>query len=190
MSHRFVNQLGERENIDQIFLVSEKQLRPNRAGNLYLSMTLSDRTGSLNAMMWNANDHVYQRFENGDYVHVEGNETYANGEHGIYINNSSDYFIVRGNIVHDNPNCGVHLNGDVEMGGDGILSGGLVEDNFIYANGVGGGAAINMDGVTGTLVANNLLLDNHASGIALFQENGAVCSADNRVYHNTIQMPE
>jgi parallel beta-helix repeat protein len=125
-----------------------------------------------------------------DDVIIEGNESYANGEHGIYINNSSDRFVVRGNIVHDNPNCGVHLNGDAEMGGDGVLSEGVVEGNLIYANGVDGGAAINMDGVSNTLVANNLLVDNHASGIALFRENGAICSADNRVYHNTITMPD
>ena len=36
MSRRFVSQLAHQETIDQIFLASEKQLRPNRAGNLYL----------------------------------------------------------------------------------------------------------------------------------------------------------
>jgi len=73
MSHRFINQLGERESINQVFLVADKQLRPNRSGNLYMCMQLADRTGSINAMMWNANDQVYRRFNNGDFVHVEGN---------------------------------------------------------------------------------------------------------------------
>jgi parallel beta-helix repeat protein len=125
-----------------------------------------------------------------DYVLIEGNQSYNNGEHGIYVNNSSDYFTVRGNLLHDNANCGLHMNGDASMGGDGVMSGGLVENNVIYANGVGGGAAINMDGVADTLVRNNLLYDNHATGIAVFQGDGAICSQNNRLLHNTILMPD
>ena len=34
MTRRYINQFGDRENIDEIFLVSEKQLRNNRNGNL------------------------------------------------------------------------------------------------------------------------------------------------------------
>ena len=123
-----------------------------------------------------------------DDVLVEGNVSYHNGEHGVYINNSSDRFTVRGNQLYDNANCGLHLNGDASMGGDGILSDGLIENNIIHDNGVGGGAAINMDGVTDTLVRNNLLYNNHATGIAIYQIDGAVCSQRNRFLHNTIQM--
>ena len=130
-----------------------------------------------------------------DYVLIEGNESYHNGEHGIYVNNSSDYFTVRGNLLHDNANCGLHMNGDASMGGDGIMSNGLVENNIIYNNGAGiggnggGGAAINMDGVTDTMLRNNLLYNNHATGIAVFYQDGAVCSQNNRLLHNTILMP-
>jgi 3'-5' exoribonuclease len=72
MSRRYVNQLGHQEPVDQVFLVSEKQLRPNRNGNLYLQMELSDRTGKINARMWNASEVIYRAFDNGDYIHVEG----------------------------------------------------------------------------------------------------------------------
>ena len=72
MPRRFVNQLGHQENIDQVFLASQKQLRPNRNGNLYLQVELSDRTGSLSARMWNAGDADYRGFEDGDFVRVEG----------------------------------------------------------------------------------------------------------------------
>jgi hypothetical protein len=61
-----------------------------------------------------------------------------------------------------------------------------VEANTIYNNGLGGCAGINMDGVTDTIVRNNLLYDNHATGIAIFQQDGAICSRDNRVLNNTI----
>jgi 3'-5' exoribonuclease len=67
-----VSQLAHQETIDQIFLASEKQLRPNRNGNLYLQLELSDRSGSIGARMWNASEQDYRNFDNGDYVRVEG----------------------------------------------------------------------------------------------------------------------
>lgn len=72
MSRRFVSQLAHQESVSQIFLASEKQLRPNRNGNLYLQLDLSDRSGSIGARMWNASEQDYRGFENGDYVRVEG----------------------------------------------------------------------------------------------------------------------
>jgi 3'-5' exoribonuclease len=72
MARRFVSDLGPQDNIDQIFLASQKQMRPNRNGNLYLQVELSDRTGGITARMWNAGDVDYRRFEDGDLVRVEG----------------------------------------------------------------------------------------------------------------------
>ncbi len=72
MSRRYVAQLTQQEDVDEVFLVSEKQLRPNRNGNLYLQFELSDRTGSISARMWNADEPLYRSFDNGDFVQVEG----------------------------------------------------------------------------------------------------------------------
>lgn len=70
---RYVCQLAHNEQISQVFLASEKQLRPNRNGNLYLQLQLSDRSGAISARLWNASETDYRAFENGDYVRVEGN---------------------------------------------------------------------------------------------------------------------
>ena len=70
---RYVCQLGHNEQISQVFLASDKQLRPNRNGNLYLQLQLSDRSGGIAARLWNASENDYRAFENGDYVKVEGN---------------------------------------------------------------------------------------------------------------------
>ncbi|MDA1257104.1 MAG: right-handed parallel beta-helix repeat-containing protein [Chloroflexi bacterium] len=127
-------------------------------------------------------------------ITIEGNISHHNGEHGIYHNNSSDRFVIRGNRCYDNANAGIHMNGDlsnpVPAGApwtlDGLISHGLIEDNLIYNNGPGG-AAINMDGVTYTMVRNNVLvLSYNNSGIALFQQNGAEPSHNNQILHNTI----
>ncbi len=86
MSRRFISELGERETIDQVFLVADKQLRTNRQGNFYLQMRLSDRTGSINGMMWNANDKIYGSFDNGDYVQVQGTSQFYNGAMQMIVN--------------------------------------------------------------------------------------------------------
>src|SRR4051794_39809031 len=72
MPRRYVVEFGHQEAVDQVFLASQKQLRPNRNGNLYLQVELSDRSGSISARMWNATDSDYRAFEDGDFVRVEG----------------------------------------------------------------------------------------------------------------------
>lgn len=79
MDRRYVNELSDGEAIDQVFLASEKQLRPNRQGNLYLQVRLSDKTGSITAMMWNATQNQYDVFENGDFIQVKGTSQLYNG---------------------------------------------------------------------------------------------------------------
>jgi 3'-5' exoribonuclease len=86
MTRRFISQLGEQEKIDEVYLVSEKQLRSNKNGNLYLQVRLADKTGSVTGMMWNANDHVYSLFDNGDFLRVQGTAQVYNGTVQIIVN--------------------------------------------------------------------------------------------------------
>ncbi len=109
-------------------------------------------------------------------------------EHGIYVSNSGDRPIIRGNVAWDNRVCGIHMNGDLSQGGDGIISGALVENNIIFGNGRGGGSGINADGVQDSKFQNNLLYGNHASGISLYRICGAKGSTGNLVANNTITM--
>jgi 3'-5' exoribonuclease len=69
---RYVSQLGHNEHVNQVFLASDKQLRPNRNGNLYLQLSLSDRSGAIATRLWNASEQDYRAFENGDYVFIDG----------------------------------------------------------------------------------------------------------------------
>ena len=73
MPRKLINQLSQQEAVDEVFVASGKQLRPNRNGNLYLQVELSDRTGSIGARLWNADEAIYQSFHDGDYVRVQGN---------------------------------------------------------------------------------------------------------------------
>jgi 3'-5' exoribonuclease len=72
MPRRFVEQLGDGEAIEEVFLVVDKQLRANRNGNLYLQLELRDRTASMSARLWNAGEHVFRSFDVGDFLLVKG----------------------------------------------------------------------------------------------------------------------
>jgi len=119
-------------------------------------------------------------------------------EHGIYVSNSADHPTVRGNVCWNNRGCGVQLNADKSMGGDGIISNAVIEGNTFYSNGKRPdkpddkprGAGINLDGVHDSVIANNLLYDNHASGIALFHGDGATGAQNNLVINNTVIMAD
>ena len=125
-----------------------------------------------------------------DDLIVENNTcSYSTDEHGIYVSNSSDRPIIRNNHSFNNNGCGIHMNGDISQGGDGIISNAIVEGNKLHDNGYGGGSAINMDGVQDSKIFNNLIYNNHATGIAMFQIDGGDASKNNKLYNNTIIQP-
>ncbi len=169
------------------------------------SVTGASRAGVRSVGPWNGgalgfaefvtvrNVHAYDNGKWGiftGFVHdllIEQNETSGSIlEHGIYVSNSGDRPTVRKNFVWGNNGNGIHMNADVDSGLDGIITDALISDNVIHDNGSGGGSGINMDGVQNSRVVNNLLYNNHASGIALFQENGAEGAKNNQVLNNTV----
>ncbi|MFN0108971.1 MAG: right-handed parallel beta-helix repeat-containing protein [Blastocatellia bacterium] len=117
---------------------------------------------------------------------LQFNELSYNSEHGLYHSNSADYPTIRGNRLHHNANAGIHINGDLSQGGDGVISFGLIEKNVIWENGVGGGSGINCDGLSDSIIRNNLLYANKASGISLYAIDAAAGASRNQVLHNTI----
>ncbi len=72
MTRRYVNQLGNGESVEEIFLVADRQLRSNRQGNLYLHLELRDRTGAIEARLWNVTEDLARRIEPGSYLSVRG----------------------------------------------------------------------------------------------------------------------
>jgi 3'-5' exoribonuclease len=72
MSRRFVQQMADGDSIDDVYLVTDKQLRANRNGNLYLQLEVRDRTGAISARLWNAGEHLFRSFETGDFLQIKG----------------------------------------------------------------------------------------------------------------------
>ena len=72
MTRTYVNQIANGENVDDVFLIADKQLRANRQGNLYLQLDLRDKTGVVGARLWNVGENLARRFEAGGYLHAKG----------------------------------------------------------------------------------------------------------------------
>src|SRR5262249_26169244 len=72
MGRRFVQHLTDGESIEEVYLVTDKQLRANRNGNTYLQVELRDRTGAITARLWNVGEAQIRNFEIGDYLLVKG----------------------------------------------------------------------------------------------------------------------
>src|SRR5947209_173643 len=72
MTRRFVTELADGEAVEDVFLVSDKQLRANRNGNFYIQVDLRDRSGIINARLWNAGEPVFRSFDVGDFVRARG----------------------------------------------------------------------------------------------------------------------
>ncbi len=124
-----------------------------------------------------------------DYTTIEQCESYGAAlEHGIYISNSSDNPVIRGNRVHHNYASGIQVNADPSMGDDGISLNCDIQNNLIYENGMGGGAAINLASVRDSLIVNNVIYHNYAGGIAAWDDDQGTqwgCK-ELAIYHNTV----
>lgn len=72
MTRQFVNELQDGDNVEQIFLLADRQLRANRNGDSYFLSQLRDRTGTISGLLWNVNESAVNHINVGDYVIVKG----------------------------------------------------------------------------------------------------------------------
>lgn len=86
-ARRYVNTLNDGENVEEIYLASDKQLRANRNGNLFLQLELRDRTGSIFGRMWNAGEQLFKSFDSGDFVQVKAKVQLFQGSLQLILNN-------------------------------------------------------------------------------------------------------
>ena len=109
--------------------------------------------------------------------------------HAIYLSNAgSDNTIVRRNTIHDitgRDGAGIHMNGDSSVGGDGIISGVVLDSNIIYNVRFNG---ISMDGVQNTTVQNNVIYAVSRSGVRAFRIDGGGGPRNLRFINNTMHL--
>jgi 3'-5' exoribonuclease len=62
----------ENKVITSSFVVVAKQIKPKKTGDPYLALTLGDRSGQIEAKMWDNVEDVLEAFEQDDFVKVKG----------------------------------------------------------------------------------------------------------------------
>ncbi|MDD3222590.1 MAG: HD domain-containing protein [Lachnospiraceae bacterium] len=68
---QFVGELQEGANISGIYLCKNKQNLKTKAGKSYYSMILQDKTGTIDAKVWELNNGI-EHFESMDFIKVDG----------------------------------------------------------------------------------------------------------------------
>ena len=75
----FVRALSPELNGWGFFLCTQKDVRQGRGGDLFISLSLQDRTGSIKGRVFNEAARLRDEFDNGDFVKVQGRTDLFNG---------------------------------------------------------------------------------------------------------------
>ena len=75
---RYIGELREGENVNDIYFCKEKQILKTKAGKSYYSMTLQDKTGTIDAKVWDLSNAI-EHFDAMDYIAVVGQITSFQG---------------------------------------------------------------------------------------------------------------
>jgi len=72
MKSPYIGDLQPNQVVTGVFLVQAKDIRQKKTGEPYLSLLLGDRTGEIDAKMWDNVADVLETFERDDFVRVKG----------------------------------------------------------------------------------------------------------------------
>jgi 3'-5' exoribonuclease len=74
MKDFYIRDAAQQENkiITSSFVVAAKQVKPKKSGEPFLALTLSDRTGQIDAKVWDNVAEIINGFEQDDFVKVKG----------------------------------------------------------------------------------------------------------------------
>ncbi|HEX3077323.1 MAG TPA: HD domain-containing protein [Lachnospiraceae bacterium] len=75
---RYINELREGEMLSETYLCKTKQTLKTKAGKSYYSLLLQDRTGTLDAKVWELSNGI-ENFDSMDYIHIDGQITCFQG---------------------------------------------------------------------------------------------------------------
>lgn len=74
---RYIEQLQDGENVSEVYLCKNKIVGKTKSGKSYYSLLLQDKTGSIDAKIWELNNGI-GHFDSMNYVRVDGQITTFN----------------------------------------------------------------------------------------------------------------
>ncbi|MCI9546279.1 MAG: HD domain-containing protein [Lachnospiraceae bacterium] len=108
---KFINELNEGERVGEIYLCKQKQAAVTKNGKPYESLILQDRTGVVDAKIWDPNSQGIDEFSAMDYIAIVGDVNSFAGALQISIKrvrkakdgeyNAADYLPVSENSVDE-----------------------------------------------------------------------------------------
>jgi len=87
MTHRFINEIGPGETVDDVYMVKDPILRSTSRGDLYIAMFICDKTGQINGRMWQATEQMYKSLPKPGFVHIKGRSELYQNNLQIIVNN-------------------------------------------------------------------------------------------------------
>ncbi len=75
----------ENKIVTTSFVVGAKQIKPKKSGEPYLALTLCDRSGQIDAKMWDNVTEVIDEFDQDDFVKIKGLVNKYNGRFQVTI---------------------------------------------------------------------------------------------------------
>ncbi len=76
---KYISDLHEGDNFIEFYLCKQKQTMKSKSGKAYLSLTLGDKTGNVNAKVWDLNRNI-QAFDEGDFIKIEASAIVYNND--------------------------------------------------------------------------------------------------------------
>lgn len=84
MKKVFLKDIKEKGRIEDVFLVTKKEMGMSKNNKPYLNIKLMDRTGEMEARVWDDAEDISRKFERNDFVKVKGSAIAYQG--GLQLN--------------------------------------------------------------------------------------------------------
>lgn len=85
MKKQFASQIQERDWVETVFLVRDKNVGMAKNGKPYLTLKLMDRSGELEGRVWDRADEIAAQFERDDFILVAGKASVYMGKMQLII---------------------------------------------------------------------------------------------------------
>lgn len=96
MKKVFLKDIKEKDRVEDIFLVTKKEMGSSKTGKPYLNLKLMDRTGEIEARVWDDAEDLSKKFERNSFIRIKGSAISYQG--GLQLNVSDITTIDDGKI--------------------------------------------------------------------------------------------